>query len=103
MLWDRGSYQLLGDFTVEQQFAEGDFQEFHLAGEKLRGDFALVRTKRGKGNEWLLQQEERRARFAKPGWGIRRSAMLAVWLAGGRRREIAQGLAAGAGEDSFER
>ena len=37
MLWDRGSYQLLGDFTVEQQLAKGDFK-FHLAGEKLWGD-----------------------------------------------------------------
>ena len=44
MLWDRGTYQLLGDLPVEQQLAKGDFK-FHLMGEKLRGDFALVHIK----------------------------------------------------------
>ena len=53
MLWDRGTYDLLGEATVEEQLARGDFK-FHLNGKKLRGDFALVRMKRGKGNEWLL-------------------------------------------------
>src|SRR3984885_9940013 len=65
MLWDRGTYQLLGEFQVEEQLAKGDFK-FHLSGEKLRGDFALVRTKRGKGNEWLLLKKK--DAFAQAGW-----------------------------------
>ena len=47
----------------------GDFK-FHLDGEKLRGDFAIVRTKRGKGNEWLLLKKK--DAFAEPGWDHRR-------------------------------
>jgi bifunctional non-homologous end joining protein LigD len=65
MLWDRGTYDLLGDTPAEQQLARGDFK-FHLNGEKLRGDFALVRMKRGKGNEWLLLKKK--DDFAQPGW-----------------------------------
>lgn len=53
LLWDRGTYELLGDATAEKQLERGDFK-FKLHGEKLFGEFALVRTKRGKGNEWLL-------------------------------------------------
>jgi bifunctional non-homologous end joining protein LigD len=67
MLWDRGTYQLLGELPVEQQLAKGDFK-FHLMGEKLRGDFALVRIKsaKGKGNEWLLLKKK--DAFAETGW-----------------------------------
>lgn len=53
LLWDRGTYELLGDASAEKQLERGDFK-FKLHGEKLFGEFALVRTKRGKGNEWLL-------------------------------------------------
>lgn len=57
MLWDAGHYELLGDATAEEQMARGDFK-FRLFGEKLRGDFGLVRMKDRKtgkdGNEWLL-------------------------------------------------
>jgi bifunctional non-homologous end joining protein LigD len=65
MLWDRGTYELLGDATAEEQLKRGDFK-FHLHGEKLSGDFALVRMKRGKGNEWLLLKKKDAS--AKPGW-----------------------------------
>ena len=44
MLWDRGTYELLGEATAEEQLARGDFK-FHLTGEKLSGDFAIVRIK----------------------------------------------------------
>src|SRR5215469_18529835 len=39
MLWDRGTYDLLGDATAQDQLARGDFK-FRLNGRKLRGDFA---------------------------------------------------------------
>src|SRR5438270_13296386 len=55
MLWDRGTFDLLGDgMPGADQLARGDLK-FHLHGEKLNGDFELVQMKvRGKGNEWLL-------------------------------------------------
>src|SRR5438128_339863 len=58
LLWDRGTYELLGDF------------KFRLHGEKLMGEFALVKIKGSrkdsKGNEWLLLKKPDFA--AKPGW-----------------------------------
>src|SRR3954470_11825970 len=66
LLWDRGSYELLGDASPEAQLERGDFK-FKLHGEKLMGEFALVRMKnRGKGNEWLLLKKPDFA--AKAGW-----------------------------------
>ncbi len=68
MLWDRGTWDLLGDKPVEEQLARGDLK-FRLHGEKLNGDFALVHMKgRGKGQEWLLIKK--RDEFAAPGWDV---------------------------------
>jgi bifunctional non-homologous end joining protein LigD len=54
MLWDQGTFELLGDGNGEAQIERGDLK-VRLSGEKLKGEFALVRMKgRGKGNEWLL-------------------------------------------------
>ncbi len=52
-VWDRGTYELLGDAPAEEQLARGDFK-FQLHGEKLMGNFALVRIKSSKKDEWLL-------------------------------------------------
>lgn len=65
MLWDHGTYELLGDATADQQLARGDFK-FRLHGEKLHGDFAIVKIKSSKANEWLLLKK--RDAFAKTGW-----------------------------------
>ncbi len=89
MLWDRGTYQLLGDYPVQEQLAKGDFK-FHLMGEKLRGDFALVRIKKGKGNEWLLLKKK--DAFAKPGWDTEDQARSVT--SGLTQEEIAQGFPA---------
>ncbi len=68
MLWDRGTFDLLGDASGAEQLARGDLK-FRLHGEKLNGDFALVHMKgRGKGNEWLLLKK--RDEFATPGWDV---------------------------------
>jgi bifunctional non-homologous end joining protein LigD len=68
MLWDRGSYELLGEAKGREQLERGDVK-IRLHGEKLHGDFALVHMKgRGKGNEWLLIKK--RDEFASPGWDI---------------------------------
>jgi bifunctional non-homologous end joining protein LigD len=87
MLWDRGTYDLIGDAPVEEQLARGDFK-FHLHGEKLRGDFALVRMKRGKGNEWLLLKKK--DSFAQSGWDTEDQARSV--LTGRTQEEIAQEL-----------
>src|SRR5215471_15191987 len=39
MLWDPGSYDLLGEATAEEQLTRGDFK-FLLHGEKVTGEFA---------------------------------------------------------------
>src|ERR1017187_7829918 len=66
MLWDRGAFDLIGDATGLEQIARGDLK-FHLHGEKLEGDFALVLMKgRGKGNEWLILKK--RDQFAVEGF-----------------------------------
>jgi bifunctional non-homologous end joining protein LigD len=87
MLWDRGSYELLGDASAEEQIQRGDFK-FHLDGEKVRGDFALVRTKRGPGNQWLLIKKKDAE--ARPGWNPEDHARSV--LTGRTQEEIAQGI-----------
>ena len=89
MLWDRGTYQLLGDATAEQQLARGDFK-FRLSGRKLTGEFAIVRMKRGKGNEWLLLKKKDAE--ARPGWDPEDHPESV--LTGRTQEEIARGLAA---------
>jgi len=90
MLWDRGTFQLLGDASGAEQIARGDLK-FHLNGEKLKGDFALVHMKgRGKGNEWLLIKK--RDEFASPGWDVEEHAYSV--LSGRTQEEIARNLPA---------
>jgi bifunctional non-homologous end joining protein LigD len=90
MLWDRGSYELLGDAPAPAQIERGDFK-FRLHGEKLRGEFALVLMRgRGKGNEWLLIKKKDAE--AKPGWNIEDYARSV--LTGRTQQEIAEGLRA---------
>lgn len=88
MLWDRGTWELLGDVPVDAQMARGDFK-FRLHGEKLRGEFALVLMKgRGKGNEWLLIKKKDSE--AKSGWNVEDYAQSV--LTGRTQEEIAKNL-----------
>jgi bifunctional non-homologous end joining protein LigD len=88
MLWDRGSYELLGDAPALAQIERGDFK-FRLYGEKLRGEFALVLMRgRGKGNEWLLIKKKDGE--AKPGWNIEDYARSV--LTGRTQQEISENL-----------
>jgi bifunctional non-homologous end joining protein LigD len=90
MLWDRGTYELLGDVAGAEQLARGDLK-FRLRGEKLNGDFALVHMKgRGKGNEWLLIKK--RDGFAQEGWDVEAHSQSV--LSGRTQQEIAQNLPA---------
>ena len=90
MLWDRGSYELLGDAPAQAQIDRGDFK-FRLHGEKLSGEFALIKMRnRGKGNEWLLIKKKDTA--AKPGWKVEDYARSV--LTGRTQQEIAENLPA---------
>src|ERR1022692_4405147 len=90
MLWDRGAFDLIGDATGLEQMARGDLK-FHLHGEKLEGDFALVLMKgRGKGNEWLILKK--RDQFAVEGWDV--EAHASSVLSGRTQVEIARNLPA---------
>jgi bifunctional non-homologous end joining protein LigD len=90
MLWDRGYYELLGDLPAKDQLARGDFK-FRLHGEKLKGEFAIVRMKsRGKGDEWLLLKKK--DTFADSDWDIERHSRSA--LSGRTQEEIARDMSA---------
>ena len=90
MLWDRGTFDLIGDTSGLDQIARGDLK-FQLHGEKLNGDFALVHMKgRGKGNEWLILKKRDAA--AVPGWDVEAHAYSV--LSGRTQEEIARNLPA---------
>ncbi|HYX52760.1 MAG TPA: DNA ligase D [Candidatus Limnocylindrales bacterium] len=64
-LWDRGTFEWLTDKPPEAQWQGGDLKlRFH--GQKIVGEFALVRTKRNKGKDWLLIKKKDFA--VRPGW-----------------------------------
>ncbi len=67
MVWDRGTWTPVGDPAAG--YAKGNLK-FTLDGEKLRGGFALVRTRTDKyGKEsWLLIKEKDDA--ARPGYAV---------------------------------
>ena len=70
MLWDRGTFELIGDDPAAAQIERGDLK-FRLHGEKLSGTWALVRMKVSgskRANEWLLIKKKDEA--AEPGWDI---------------------------------
>ena len=64
-IWDSGTFEVLGEHDAEQQLARGDFK-FQLHGSKLMGNYALVKIKSSKKNEWLLLKKPDFA--AQPGW-----------------------------------
>jgi bifunctional non-homologous end joining protein LigD len=72
ILWDRGTYEWLGDKSPAEQWEAGDLKlRFH--GQKILGDFALVRTRMGGGRgartkkeDWLLIKKKDFA--VRPGW-----------------------------------
>jgi len=94
MLWDHGTFELIGDESGEAQIARGDLK-FELHGEKLMGTWALVHMKgRGEGknkdNAWLLIKKKDDA--AQPGWDIEQYAVSAK--TGRTQAEIAADLPA---------
>lgn len=89
MLWDRGTYRYGGedDDPIEglrRGYAKGDFK-FVLNGERLKGSWVLVRTRRGdpKRAQWLLIKH--RDEFAAAGADVVAEHQTSV--ATGRRME----------------
>jgi DNA ligase D-like protein (predicted 3'-phosphoesterase) len=64
IVWDRGNYEQGGRVAWPQALARGH-AVFVLHGEKLRGGFALQRTRSGTKPQWLLIK--RRDEYAQPG------------------------------------
>ncbi len=65
ILWDRGTYEWVGENPPAEQWKRGDLKiKFH--GQKLLGEFALVRTNRSGGKDWLLIKKKDFA--VRPGW-----------------------------------
>jgi len=90
MLWDQGTYEVLGEPSAQEQIERGDFK-FELQGSKLKGSFAIVHMKHPakgsrKGNEWLLIKKK--DEHAVPDYDIEKFP----WSAATRRtqQEIAE-------------
>ncbi|HEY9404933.1 MAG TPA: non-homologous end-joining DNA ligase [Pyrinomonadaceae bacterium] len=66
MRWDGGAYELVGERSALEQYEAGRLK-FRLRGEKLRGEFSLVRMGHWKG-QWLLIKSA--DEFAEPGWEL---------------------------------
>ncbi len=68
MLWDCGTYEMLGEVPALDQIQRGDLK-FRLHGEKVKGDYAIVLMKgRGKGNEWLIIKKK--DQYAEINWDV---------------------------------
>jgi bifunctional non-homologous end joining protein LigD len=64
--WDIGTYELLSGDDALTAFAEGKLK-FRLQGDKLRGEFNLIRLGNSK-NQWLLIKGK--DEYAEPGWQL---------------------------------
>lgn len=67
IVWDQGTYEQGGRVSWPESLARGH-AVFVLHGEKLRGGFALQRTRPGEKPQWLLIK--RRDESARPGSDI---------------------------------
>ena len=68
IVWDRGTFRPQGDASFETMLEKGSVK-IEIAGEKLAGGFALVRTRfGGKKDNWLLIKEK--DTHARPGSAV---------------------------------
>jgi len=68
IVWDRGTFRAQGDASFETMLEKGAVK-IEIAGEKLAGGFAIVRTHfGGKKNNWLLIKEK--DAHARPGSAV---------------------------------
>jgi DNA ligase D-like protein (predicted 3'-phosphoesterase) len=87
IVWDRGSYEQGGRVAWPEALERGH-AVFVLHGEKLRGGFALQRTRPGEKAQWLLIK--RRDERARPGSDVVAELPQSV-LGGGTLDELLRG------------
>jgi len=87
IVWDRGVYRNLDGRSPAAGLDAGKL-DLELQGHKLGGRFALVRTRRGEGREWLLLRKG--ASAAEPGELVLREPRSV--LSGLTVEELAQGV-----------
>jgi bifunctional non-homologous end joining protein LigD len=88
IVWDRGTFRPQGDAELATMLEKGAVK-VEIAGEKLRGGFALVRTRfGGKKTNWLLIKEKDAA--ARPGSDVTAEQPRSV-LSGRDVDEVRQG------------
>jgi bifunctional non-homologous end joining protein LigD len=76
IVWDRGTFRPQGGESFEAMLEKGSVK-IEIAGEKLAGGFALVRTRfAGKKNNWLLIKEK--DAHARPGSAVTEEAPRSV-------------------------
>lgn len=76
IVWDRGTFRPQGEASFEAMLEKGAVK-IEIAGEKLAGGFALVRTRfAGKKNNWLLIKEK--DAHARPGSAVTEEAPRSV-------------------------
>jgi bifunctional non-homologous end joining protein LigD len=65
IVWDHGTYAVIGNETPEEQFAAGKIMLL-LGGQKLHGGFVLLRLEKAvEDHAWLLIK--RKDKYARPG------------------------------------
>jgi bifunctional non-homologous end joining protein LigD len=95
MVWDKGTYDVGGDLSIEQPLAKGAIK-VDLHGQKLSGEFALVQTgdrssDPAQNKRWLLIKH--RDELAKRSGNSEKSELARSVLTGRTLEEIAQGRA----------
>ena len=87
MLWDRGTYEPIdgGIDELRREFSKGSVK-FVAHGERMKGEWALVRMNRGDGRQWLLIKH--RDKYARAGGNLAARATRSV-ATGRTMREIA--------------
>lgn len=81
MVWDRGSFRCAGEEkdpgrALSRDYDAGELR-IELDGSRLKGEWALIRTRRVSGAaQWLLMK--RRDEFARPGSDIVAEEMTSV-------------------------
>ena len=65
-IWDRGSYTMVGDQDPQEAWNSGRMS-FQLHGDKLRGQFNLVKMHNGENNWLLIKSNDR---YAEPEWKL---------------------------------
>ena len=77
IIWDRGTFEPVGEGESFGEMLEKGAAKIRISGRKLRGGFALVRTRwGGKANNWLLIKEK--DEHARPGYDVTGAEPLSV-------------------------